>query len=308
MLSVKSNEGNAIESIFNIIMSFITSDFIDLLGSEPSTVYLALFALIPFVWNRYKDQREAFKIAQQLAAPVRLTAVSQHLAAVGFFDDRNYTSIKDLVRILLHQIAEGETQLMLGFFIQVARIGTLMEREASCAVINAIAELCPNFAGSDDISYAAHLAVTAYDLHSSPLVMNFMRALTKNGILAQNIAKPVDPVDWPKFPDLPIPNAPWSPIRTADFTQFDHFTLIYLTDTGFSGSIVLRDVKETLNKVEAVPPFSDWHTMVLAVQLHEKLRAEVEKKEVELHLRQEFFQELDDKLEAKRRQMSKGEQ
>jgi hypothetical protein len=67
MFSVKGEDSAVINAVFATVASLLNQRLIELLGKGPSTVFLAIFALIPFYWNKFLTADKTQKCAAVLA-------------------------------------------------------------------------------------------------------------------------------------------------------------------------------------------------------------------------------------------------
>jgi hypothetical protein len=51
----------------------------------------------------------------------------------------------------------------------------------------------------------------------------------------------------------------WEPRAQDVFSDYEYYPPLYISDTGFSGSQVLKEVKAVIDKIAVVPPLTIWY-------------------------------------------------
>jgi hypothetical protein len=302
MFSVNSDDSTAINAIFDIMASLLNSELVELLGSEPSTVSLALFALLPYLWNKCNKRQEAESVASTLAGLVPLPAAESQLFDIVSVNTRKPDSIYALADALLSRLSEADLQLALNLGTQIVRFGTWSQREACYAIVDVVLSRKPPAEKWPSVANIAHSATTDAELHSSIILRTMLRKLVKLGIAAQHAGRLTGGKTFSMFPEMEIQMAfqTWEPKCPDVFSQFATFPPMYMSDTGFQGSQVLRDVKAVLDRMRDVPPLTHWYRQLAQVHAQEKLR----QPSFEFHLpdvkdQKTFFRRLKEYHEAK---------
>jgi hypothetical protein len=61
-------------------------------------------------------------------------------------------------------------------------------------------------------------------------------------------------------------------VRSADlFADFQFYPPMCVTDTGYSGSAVLRGVRHLVDAIEKIPPVEMWHEQVIQLRTQKKV-------------------------------------
>jgi hypothetical protein len=167
-------------------------------------VYLAIFALIPALWNKYKKQKEAVDAGSALAEVGKLPAAKQNLLDVCYSETRAPESIRSLATLLLKQIAGEDCQLVLNFATQITKLGTSSQREAVYALTDAIVNVNQKMCVVQEVTNIAYAAVTDMEIQTSPIVRRLLRTLVKNGVVAQNAAKLTGGKSFSLFPEMTV--------------------------------------------------------------------------------------------------------
>jgi hypothetical protein len=114
----------------------------------------------------------------------------------------------------------------------------------------------------------------------------------KNGIIAQNAVKLTAGKTFTMFPELPKASLDfhaWKPAGDDLFAKFETYPPTYVTDSGFSGSQVLREVKEVINQIAQVPPLTQWYQQMIKAHEQDRLPLSPDVKRAEPSLNTQFF-------------------
>jgi hypothetical protein len=84
MLALKTDDWATIGSVFEIVFSLLMGGHVNLLGSQPSTIFLAIFSLAPYLWSSYKKAAEAAKVTKSLAGLSRTGNVQDALNGICY--------------------------------------------------------------------------------------------------------------------------------------------------------------------------------------------------------------------------------
>jgi hypothetical protein len=202
MFSLKTDDKSAITIMFDILSSSLIGGQVRILGTEPSTVFLAIFALVPALWNKYKRAAEADDVAQTLSDLGKIPDARPALADICYCEKRSAESIKSLSAILGGRVGRKGVRLLLRFLAQVVKHGTRSQREAVYGITDAIIALRRKVAKSQEVSNIAYSASIDFECQWSPIARDFLRTMMKNDILAQNSAQMVAG-KFSMFPALP---------------------------------------------------------------------------------------------------------
>jgi hypothetical protein len=221
MFAVQCDDLTTIICVFDIVQALLTVRLVGILGSDPSAVYLAVFALIPALWNRYKTSERADDLATTLSHVADLPTVKRWLSDVAFSERRSPRSIAEVVTILLPRINEDEIQLLLSFLGQVVKFGTPFQREASYAIAQSILILSPE--AKVDFAAIGSCATLDTDLHASPIVKGLLRVLVERGIIVRRAARLSAGKVWSIFPamKLEFEIGKWQPPDGDVFEEYE---------------------------------------------------------------------------------------
>jgi hypothetical protein len=129
-------------------------------------------------------------------------------------------------------------------------------------------------------------------LHNSDIARRLLRTLIKNGVIAQNAAKLTAGKTFTMFPQLPKADLDfhaWKPACEDLFAKFENYPPTYVTDSGFSGAEVLREVKAVIDQIAQVPPLTQWYQQMIKAHEQDRLPLSAAVPSVELTLNSQFF-------------------
>jgi hypothetical protein len=100
MFAVQCDNSTTITCVFDIVQALLTVRLVEILGSEASTVHLAVFSLIPALWNRYNTREKSVELAATLSNVADLPKAQRWLSDIAFSKSRSLRSIAEVVTIL----------------------------------------------------------------------------------------------------------------------------------------------------------------------------------------------------------------
>jgi hypothetical protein len=158
-------------------------------------------------------------------------------------------------------LGEQDVRLVLSFFDQIARYGSLAQHEGvfglTEVIINHFAAAVLSF---PEVASIAHSAAIDWGSHGSAVVRSLLRKLVGCGITTRT-TKRVPGKTFSLFPEMPIKVdvTKWEPIGENVFSNYHNFPPLFMTDTGFAGSQVLKNVMAFIDAIPEVPPLSEWY-------------------------------------------------
>jgi hypothetical protein len=265
MFAVKCDDRNTISWIFDIIQALLTVGLVRILGSLRSTVHLAMFALVPALWNRFNSREKAEEHSTVLANVIGISSTKCWINDICLAEKRSPRSIAEIVTTLLPRISDTQFQLLLNFLGQVVKLGTPSQKEAVYAIAQATLIHNPEADQKVDFATIGSYATLDTELHASPIVKGLLRGLVERGIVVQSPTKSVTGKTWSQFPlsDLGFSLEDWRPDGDDIFSDCESWPPMYMTDPGFSGSTILKAVKAALGKIRSVAPLSGWFQRLL---------------------------------------------
>jgi hypothetical protein len=275
MLTLKTDDRATIGSVFEIVFSLLMGGHVDLLGRQPSTVFLAIFSLVPHLWGSYKKPAEAAEVAKSLADLGRIGNVQDALNDICSYEKRSRDSVKVLAEILVGQLGDADVQLLLGFLTQVVRSVQRLQREAAYAMTDALIELRAKVCQWQEVSNLAYAAGTDFECQSSAITCDFLRTLMRMGVVA-HLTK-FSSGKFSMFPTLPkvaFDFRDWAPHAKDLFSEFKFYPPMLITEVGYSGSQIVRDVRHVIDTIETIPPIDHWYAQMVGAREQHKHIAE----------------------------------
>jgi hypothetical protein len=272
MFSIKNDDRLAIVCIFDIVFFLLMGDLVDVLGNQRSTAHLAVLSLVPSLWGKYKKGGEIDEIAHKLAA---LLAIPEEKILKICRGEKwlQIRPIKDLTGELVDFLTNIDLQLLVNFSSQIAKHGTRRQREAVYAIMDTVLIKKPEVAKQQQVANLAYSAGTDFELLETMTTRSLLRTLMRNGVSAQNPVKFTSGKTFSMFPVL-LQQASdyrqWEARSTDLFSDFQFYPPMCVTDTGYSGSAVLREVRHLVDAIEKIPPVEMWHDQVIELRSQKK--------------------------------------
>lgn len=307
LLGAKASDVYSINSIFTIISCILENDLVNLLSPKKNAACIAIIALLPWIWMRFNRQDVNTEycstltnlISDQFDNEQKLAELKDALEQIGYYQSATPTAVLEAFKLLYNMIDIEDLQLILRFFIQAAKIGTVSQKECIFILCDSIYDQFNHDVPkslSDVISLITYYAVIDTSTQNSPYVLKFLRNLAQHNEYATTPPAMPTGRTFTLFPEMEIASYYYNEYETADdketegndpdyhlrydrsklsewepnsagvFADYSLYPPLLITDPGFNGSEFLKGIKKAIDKIVTVP-FNKWYDQLFKAQL-----------------------------------------
>ena len=312
LLGATAPDVYSINSIFTIISCILENDLVYLLSPNKNAACIAIIALLPWIWMRFnrQDVNVAYCaclskiISDLLKDENQIEEFNTSLEQIGYYQSATPASIVSVFKLLYDHADMDDLQLILKFFVQVAKVGSVSQKECIFILCDSIFDMVDHDVPkplADVISYITYYAVTDSSTQNSPHVLKFLRNLAKHNNRVSTPQAVVQGRSFSLFPEMKIASyyyddenennnienfeeeeaendpdyhlkydrsklSEWEPNSADVFADYSLYPPLLITDPGFEGSEFLRGIKKAIDKIVTVP-FNEWYDQLFKAQL-----------------------------------------